>query len=775
MNARPADPHQSRAFAAWGHGLYRHRHVVSWLWLAVILAIVPTIPLLPGRVLTGGFDDPSLPSSRALAALRDELGFPTRSAAVLYRIEGRDYAEPAVRRAVSDSLARAGAVPGVAAVIGPDLDSRRVGKSGRAAIALLALHDGPGRDDGHLAALERAVAVPVDAGVTIETLLVGSDAFFRDLAAATSNDLRRAELVTVPVAALTLLAVFGSVVAAGVPVVAGAATAVLGLGGIFALSFAVDMSVFTLNLATMLALGLGTDYALFVTSRFRDEIDAGASPAEAVERAVATAGRAVFFSAGMVLAGLAGLVAFPIDFLRSLGFAGLAAVAGAVIVSMTLLPALLGLIGYRIDALRVRARRGETGGTTWVRLASFVTRRPWPILATSFVVLVGAAWPFLGARLSTPDSRILPESFPTRRASALAAAEFDLGSGTPLLVLVRAPGPIIEVEHLATLRDLSEALARDPRVARVDGIVSLDPRLTTAQYRLLYANLGQGPDPWTRGIAATLVRGSLTLLSVSPSGDPLGKDTSSLVDAIRATVPAPGWRLEVGGISANALDLTRSLYGAFPRVVAFILATTAVLLFFTFRSILLPIKAIAMNLLSLGASYGALVLVFQDGALAGLPAPFAFPAMGFVESTLPILLFCTVFGLSMDYEVFLLSRVREAYLVTGDNLQSVTTAIGASARVITGAAAIVVAVAGSFAFAADVVQIKALGLGIALAVLVDATIVRALMVPAAMRLLGDWNWWVPGWIASPLGWTTPHWPSPADAREAPGAGVDACP
>lgn len=762
MTARPADLHDSRAFGAWGRALYRNRRRVIWAWVVAIVLIVPTIPFLPGRVRLGGFDDPSLPSSRALTALRDDLGFPTNSAAVFYKVEGRQYVDPAVRRVVGESVARASALPGIKRAIGPDLNSRQVGKSGRVAFAVLALETEPGQGAALLNDLERAVRIPADSGLIIETTVISADSFFRDLQEATANDLRRAELITVPVAALTLLAVFGSVVAAGVPVIAGAATAVFGLGGIFLLSFVADMSVFTLNLASMLALGLGTDYALFLVSRYREEIDAGADPETAVTRSVATAGRAVFFSAGMVLAGLAGLVAFKIAFLRSLGLAGLASVTGAVVVSMTLLPALLGVIGTRIDALRLRPRRPEQEGGFWASLASLVTRRPWPVLATSLVVLVGAAYPFLGARLSTPDSRILPAESPSRRATTLANAEFDAGGGTPLLVVVRAPGPITAPAQVTTLRDISDALARDPRVSRIDGIVSLDPRLTTAQYQLLYANPGQSPDQWARGLVGALTRDNLTLLSVTPSGDPLGEETAELVDAIRATVPAPGWSMEVGGVSAGALDLTRSLYGSFPWVVGLILATTAVLLFFTFRSVIMPIKAIIMNLLSLGASYGALVLVFQDGILSGAPAPFTFPSMGYVESTLPILLFCTLFGLSMDYEVFLLSRVREEFLVSRDNTGSVTRAIGASARVITGAAAIVVAVAGSFSLAADVIQIKALGLGIALAVLADATIVRGLLVPSTMRLLGDWNWWVPGWLAASLGWS----PTETDSGEA---------
>ena len=278
MNARPAELHDSRAFGAWGRLLYRNRRAVLWLWFAAIAIIVPTIPFLPGRVRLGGFDDPSLPSSRALAALRDELGFPTNSAAVFYTIDGRDYVDPAVRRVVGESVARAGALPGVKHAIGPDLNSRQVGRSGRAAFALLALETEPGQGGALLADLERAVAVPASTGITIETSVVSADSFFRDLQEATTNDLRRAELITVPVAAFTLLAVFGSVVAAGVPVIAGAATAIFGLGGIFLLSFVADMSVFTLNLASMLALGLGTDYALFLVSRYREEIDRGADP-----------------------------------------------------------------------------------------------------------------------------------------------------------------------------------------------------------------------------------------------------------------------------------------------------------------------------------------------------------------------------------------------------------------------------------------------------------------------------------------------------------------
>ncbi len=735
----------------------RHRRLVLWLWLGSIVLLLPLLPFLPSRLRTGGFDDATLPSSQAQASLRNDLEFPTNTAALFFRItSGQAYVEPGSRRLIGDAIARVSAVSGVRQVISPELNSRQVGRSGRTVYALVTLDTAVGSGGAQLLELERAATVPDSNGVSVETLVVSAESFFRDLQNATTDDLQRAELVTLPIAALTLLLVFGSVVAASLPVIAGVATTVLGLGGILALSFPADMSVFTLNLSSMLALGLGTDYALFLVSRFREEMDRGTTTAEAVERSVATAGRAVFFSAGMVLAGLAGLLTFRIDFLRSLGLAGLAAVAAAVLVSMTLLPALLAVLGPRIDSWRIWRRDTQEGSTDgfWARVAVLVLKRPWPVLLVSLVILIGVAVPFLSARLSTPDARILPVDSVSRRAANLLAEEFDAGDASPLLVVAHAPGKITEPDQLSVLTDLARALEQDPRVARVDSLVSLDPRLTRAQYELLFARPELSPDQWARGLANAIARGNTTLLQVVPARDPLGPEIAGLVDSLRLTVPAPGWRIEVAGVSASAIDLTRSLYGGFPYVVALILVTTYGLLVLTFRSVLLPLKAVLMNLLSLGASYGALVAVFQMGLLAGLPAPFAFPQMGYVEATLPILLFCTLFGLSMDYEVFLLSRIREEFLLTGDNARSVTVGLQASGRVITGAAAIVVAVAGSFSLAADVVQIKALGLGIALAVLVDATLVRGLLVPATLHLLGAWNWWLPSWLARIMGPST---------------------
>ncbi|HEX2186919.1 MAG TPA: MMPL family transporter, partial [Chloroflexota bacterium] len=446
---------------------------------------------------------------------------------------------------------------------------------------------------------------------------------------------------------------------------------------------------------------------------------------------------------------------------RALGIAGIAAVAAAVTAALTLLPAVLAILGRRVDALRLplTSRKGaqspaqgpQSSEGLWGSIAELVLRYPWRVLIPVLLLLAALGAPFVGARLSTPDARILPPETESRRGADLLAAEFEAGAGAPLLLAVTAPGPITAPGQLDTLIDFSRSVARDPRVARVDSIVDLDPRLTRDQYALLYALPEQSPDLWARGAAQALARENTTLVSIVPRFDPLGPESKALVKALRATEPAPGWRIDVAGVTAGALDLTEYLYRDFPLVVGVVVLVTYVLLLITFRSLVLPLKAVAMNVLSLLASFGALAAVFQDGLLAGLPAPLRVEPLGYVEATLPILLFCTLFGLSMDYEVFLLSRVREAYLASGDNARSVAAGLEGSGRVITGAAAIVVAVAGCFALSAGVVQIKALGLGIAIAVLVDATIVRALLVPATMRLLGHWNWWLPPALERLLG------------------------
>ncbi len=582
-------------------------------------------------------------------------------------------------------------------------------------------------------------------GLTVR--IGGGPAFYGDVQAVTERDLQRAELISLPLAALTLLLVFGSVVAAGIPLAVGGAAVLVALAGIFVVASLTPMSIFVLNLATLLGLGLGVDYSLLMTSRFREELAHRRGPdrvAEAVRVTVATAGRAVFFSGLTVLLGLLGLVLFEFMILRSVGIAGAIVVGLAVAAAMTLLPAILAIVGTRIDALAVRRVTVEPGTDgPWARLARRVMRRPVAVLVPTLAVLLLLGLPFLGVRFNAPDATILPASVPSRETYDILAAEFGEGEFAPLVLAVRTTGDATTPANVAALYDYSRRLAADPRVSRVSSLVDVDPRLTLRQYQLLYGGVGGPPDRYVATSLAATTNGDLTAFTVITPYGPNRDEGRALVRELRdpasPLAPPAGVSVQVGGGAADVDDVVSRVWSDFPRTAAFIVLTTFLVLFVLLRSVILPVKALVMNTLSIGASFGALVWIFQDGNLSAI---LGFQPLGFVETTQPVILFCVLFGLSMDYEVFLLSRMKEAWDRTGDNTEAVARGLERSGRIVSSAALIVVVVAGSFAFA-DIVLIKALGLGVAIAVALDATVVRALLVPATMRLLGRWNWWVP--------------------------------
>jgi len=466
--------------------------------------------------------------------------------------------------------------------------------------------------------------------------------------------------------------------------------------------------------------------------------------AEAVRVTVATAGRAVFFSGLTVLLGLLGLVLFEFMILRSVGIAGAIVVGLAVASAITLLPAILAIIGTRIDALAVRGVTVEPGADgPWARLARRVMRHPVAVLVPTLSLLLVLGVPFLQVRFNAPDATILPSSVPSRETYDILARVFGEGEFAPIVLAVRTTGSATTPENLAKLYDYSRRLAADPRVSRVSSLVDVDPRLTLDQYRLLYGSVGGPPDRFVAASLAATTSGDLTAFTVTTPYGPNRDEGRSLVREMRdptsPLAPPAGVSVQVGGGAADVDDVVSRVWSDFPRTAAFIVVTTFIVLFVLLRSVVLPIKALVMNTLSIVASFGALVWIFQDGNLSAL---LGFQPLGFVETTQPVILFCVLFGLSMDYEVFLLTRMKEAWDRTGDNTEAVARGLERSGRIVSSAALIVVVVAGSFAFA-DIVLIKALGLGVAIAVALDATVVRALLVPATMRLLGKWNWWVP--------------------------------
>ena len=722
----------------------RRRWWVVGAWAALLLLALPFAPRAPGALSAGGFILDDLESARAKSLLEDELGLPPSALVVVFTSETLEAGTPAFELAAAEVMRDIPGAPHVADVLSHLLAPNQVSDDRRTAYDVVLL-DLPPDDSPEAVPIleERLRDVP-----GLEVALAGGPAFYGDVQRVSEEDLRRSEVISLPLAALALLFVFGSVVAAGVPLAVGGAAVVVALAAIFLIASVTPMSIFVLNLATLLGLGLGVDYSLLMTSRFREELarrGGGAEDvAEAVRITVATAGRAVFFSGLTVLLGLLGLVLFEFMILRSVGVAGAIVVGLAVAAALTLLPALLAIVGTRIDRLAVRrVAVGAPADGRWARLARAVMRRPVQVLVPTLALLLLLGAPFLHVRFNAPDAAILPADVPSRASFDLLREEFGEGDFAPIVLAVRTDGPATNPDNLARLYDYSRRLAADPRVSRVTSLVDVDPRLTLEQYQLLYGDPNGPRDRFVQTGLATTTNDDLTAFTIYTPYGPNRAEGRALVGDLRATgsavAPPAGMEVLVGGGAADVDDVVSRVSADFPRTALFIVIATYLVLFMLLRSVLLPIKALVMNTLSIVASFGALVWIFQDGNLS---AVLGFQPLGFVETTQPVILFCVLFGLSMDYEVFLLSRMKEVWDRTGDNTEAVARGLERSGRIVSSAALIVVLVAGSFAFA-DIVLIKALGIGVAVAVALDATVVRALLVPATMRLLGRWNWWMP--------------------------------
>ena len=724
-------------FAMIGRAACRWRWVVVAVWAVLLLASLPLLPRVAGSLQVGGFSSATTEAAQAGQVLRRELGNPPSSMIVIYQSDTLRASDPAFRQAVTASLVNVRALPFVTQVQGPLASAGMVSADGRTAYALIGLNLPNEAAQRLVPDLETAL-VP-QPGVT--TMLAGGPASYRDIETVSQRDLQRAELLVFPIALVALLVIFGSAVSAAMPLVIGGAGVVMVLVSLLLATRLTDLSIFALNLATMLGFGLAIDYSLFVTARFREELAHGQPVAEAVERTIATAGKAVFFSGTTVLIGLLGLSQFEFMFLRSVGVSGVIVVAWSTVAALTLLPALLSIIGPKIDRLSLRRAPRETAptGGFWVRLSEGVMRRPVAVLIPTLALLLLLGSPFRHAEISSPDATILPQGLPSREAFDTLTAAFGPGELSPFVVVIDAPGRIYSDQMLGEIYALSQRLAQNPEVARVQ---SVTPPNLPQPLAIAAAKLQRGVAATGEGQGASLASDNAALLLVY-GRDLAGSDTSkALLAGIRA-ISIPNAELLVGGGTAEIVDSVAAMYGSFPRAVAFIVIATYLVLLLLFRSLLLPLKAILMNALSILASYGALVWVFQDGHFSQW---LGFTALGYVEASLPIIMFCVLFGLSMDYEVFLLSRIREEWERTGNNTEAVAVGLQRSGRIITSAALLVVIVTASFV-SADVVLIKALGFGIALAVLLDATVVRALLVPSTMKLLGAWNWWLPAPLA----------------------------
>lgn len=720
----------------------RYRWWIVGVWMVAMAVALPFAPRASAVLQSGGFISPDAESQRAVDLLTRNLGLQPTIVQVIFTSQKYSADDPHFAQEADQALAGLRAWPEVASVTSFTDNPRQISLDRHAAYANVALNIDSDSAPKLLPELERRLTRVPD----LQESVGGGPVFYADIQAVSERDLRRAEMLAFPFAIVALLLVFRTVVAAVLPAMVGGAAVLVTLAIIFGLGQLTPLSIFVLNITTLFGLGLGVDYSLFIVSRFREELKQGHDLEEAVAITVATAGRAVTFSGLTVSIGLLGLVLFPVNMLRSVGLGGMMVVVMAVLAALTLLPAALSILGTRVNALPVRLPRWRKSRQPqaehqgfWYRLSHFVMRYPVRIFIPVLLILIALGLPFLNVRFSSPDASILPKDVPSRQAYDLLATRFDAQETTPIVLAIQTQGNVITPTNLSTLYDYVRRIEADPRVARVDSIVSADPRFTLDQYELLYLHPQLNADPYLSALVKSTVSGNTLAIQVISKYDALDLRSQELAQTIRNTPPGHGMTMLVTGVSAANIDYVTSLYTAFPVAILVVALVTYLVLFFFFRSVVLPLKAIVMNTLSILASYGALVIIFQGGFLHQI---LGFTPLGFVEASSPILLFCALFGLSMDYEVFLLSRVQEAYRQIGDNRQAVALGLERSGGIITSAAVIVIVVSACFA-TADMILVKALGLGMALAVALDATLVRGLLVPSTMRLLGNWNWWLP--------------------------------
>ncbi len=655
----------------------------------------------------GGFDDPDSEGRQQIAQEREIFGNQAADAIAVYSSDDMRVDDPDFRAAVQDvvdSLPN-DAVAKVVPYYEAPPEAGLVSEDGHAAQVVISLQ-GETQDDFLDRYDEIAPLLETDAS-GIDTDLAGSYAVYNDVNEITSEDLERAELLSMPLVVLLALLIFGSVVAASMPAMVGVVAMVGGLAVVRLLTTVTDVSVFSVNVISLLGIGLAIDYALFVISRFREELallpdDDPDAARTAVRITMNTAGRTVLFSGLTVAAALASLLIFPQMFLRSMGYGGMAAVVIAMLAALTILPATLVLLGRRIDAGRLPWRRHRPATAAdehgrWAALARAVMRRPVAVLALTVVVLLAVASPFLGVRWGSVDHRVLPDDAPAHVA-AEKLGDFGPETSTANALLEGADAGAVE-RYLTEVRDLGD------------------------------------------GVEAAVVanEGDATLVRVSWPGNSQTEASQDLVRDLRGIDPEGGSAI-VGGITADTVDLLDSVGALLPWMGLIVVSVMLVLLFVAFGSLVLPIKAVVMNAFSITASFGVITWIFSDGNLTEL---LGFTPQGYLDATNPILMLAILFGLSMDYEVFLLSRVREQWDRTGDNDLAVATGVQKTGKIITSAAILLAVVIGAFA-TSGIVFMKMLGVGMLVALLVDATIVRALMVPATMKLLGASNWWAPG-------------------------------
>ena len=710
----------------------------------------------------GGFQDPTSESARATQLLTDKFGQGDLQLLIIVCAPDGFASDPA-RAAGTDivgQLSRSPHVPSVASAwtVPPEAATELVSRDGKCGLIVAGITGGKNNAQKYADTLSDEVAHDRD-GVTVHS--GGLAMVNRQITALSQRDLLLVEAIAIPLSFMVLIWVFGGLLAAALPIAVGGMAILGSMAVLHVIALGTDVSIFALNLSTAMGLALAIDYTLLIISRFRDELAGGASRDDALVHTMMTAGRTVLFSATTVALSMAAMILFPMYFLKSFAYAGIATVGFAALAAVVVTPATIVLLGDRLDSLDVRRlarrllRRPEPVPRPieqefWYRSAKVVMRRAAPIGLAVIALLVLLGTPFLGVRWGLPDDRVLPKSASAHQVGDQLRNDFANNSATAVTVVVpdaNGVGPT-DMERYAA------ELSRVPDVSAV-----------SAPTGTFVAGARVGPPSAATGEA----QGSAFLTVASTA--PLFSDSSGAqLDRLHA-VPGPGGRpVEMAGSAQINRDSVDSITSRLPLVLGLIAVIMFALLFLLTGSVVLPVKALVLSVFSLTAAFGAMVWIFQDGHLGALGTT----STGTLVANIPVLLFCIAFGLSMDYEVFLVSRIREFWLASGrtraDNDESIALGLARTGRVIT-AAALVMSISFAALTAAHVSFMRMFGLGLTLAVLVDATLVRMVLVPAFMHLLGTWNWWAPKplvWLHERFGFSDDHPDRKSERTHAPG-------
>ncbi len=689
-------------FNAIAHAVISRRKSTLIIFLLVVFAAGGIGSLAFSKLDSGGYSDPKSESARAAKYLTTHFHVKDPGIVLVVDSGARKVSDPIVAASVARLEAQVGAVPGVAQTLSywstgglPSLASR----DGKAAYLFVYTKN---TEFGSTSDIGKVIQSKFDGKFeSLHVYATGAGVIAHAINTKISKDLALAETISIPLTFVLLAFVFGALVASAMPLVVGVSAILGAFFLIYLFTLFTNVSIFALNLITGLGLGLGIDYALLIVNRFREELHSGKDVEEAVFTTVTTAGKTVFYSGLSVFVTISAMMFFPLSFLKSFGYAGVSVVALAVAGALIPLPAILAILGHRVDKGVVRKSAiVPKGEGRWAATARFVMRRPVPVVLVSLIILGIFAAPIANVAFGQVDSRVLPKSDKAAIASQLIVDRFPGQEGSPIEIII--PGGVSKV---------AEVTAYAKKIAVVPGIVHMNPPQT------------QGND---------------LRLSAVQSMPSRSTQAEVLIHALRA-IPSPSGTL-IGGAAADFTDTQDGIAHTLPWALAWIALSVLILIFIFTGSIILPIKAVLLNVLSLVATIGVLTWIFIDGHMKWLVGDFT--TTGSLDTGITILVAVVVFGLSMDYEIFLLSRIREEHVAGKSNMESVATGLQRSARIITAAALLLAVVFAAFV-TSGISSIKAMGVGVAFAVIVDATLIRAFLVPALMRLFGERNWWAP--------------------------------